>query len=141
MIVFKIIPRNGLYVISADKLGTVFQLLATFGRNIFSFPVIFHWATEIERDIHPYISIHIYIDRWMDLSISEYVYAYIHIYMQFCFLNYLLFFIVVFVQSLSRVRLFATPWTAAREVSLSILLPCNKKKALVKCWENPKKFN
>ena len=60
--------------------------------------------------------------------------------MQFCFLNYLVF-IAVFVLSLSRVRLFATPWTAAHEASLSILLPCNKKKALVKHWENPEKFN
>ena len=49
--------------------------------------------------------------------------------MQFCFLNYLVF-IAVFVQSLSLVRLFATPWTAAHEASLSILLPRNKKKSL-----------
>lgn len=80
MIMFKTIPRNGLYAMSADKLSIVFQLLASFGRNIFSFPVIFHWATEINRDIHPYISIHIYTDRWIDLSINEYVCMHIYTY-------------------------------------------------------------
>ena len=42
-----------------------------------------------------------------------------------CFMNYIVvfkhrFLIISSVQSLSRVRLFATPWTAARQASLSI---------------------
>ena len=37
--------------------------------------------------------------------------------------RYLLYFVVVVVvQSLSRVRLFATPWTAARQASLSFTI-------------------
>ena len=69
-------------------------------------PPISHWKD------HIHVLVHVWVDSWKTREIEK---------------NLLLSCILTFlkvrfssVQSLSRVRLFATPWTAARQASLSI---------------------
>ena len=63
------------------------------------------------------------------LYFTSYVYIYIYIYIYICTYTYVYTYtyiythIVVVVQSLSRIWLFATPWTVTQKVSLSFTIP------------------